>query len=62
VPLEGTSRVVAVLAVYRVQPDAFTAEDLSVLQAMGSKLGLAIEHAMQHSGGAASAAAHAGAD
>jgi GAF domain-containing protein len=62
VPLEGTSSVVAVLAVYRMRPDAFTSEDLSVLQAMGAKLGLAIEQAMQNSGGGASSAAHAGGD
>jgi GAF domain-containing protein len=47
VPLEATSGVVAVLALYRVQPDGFTRDDLSVVQAMGSKLVMAIEHASQ---------------
>ena len=63
VPLEGVSRVVAVLALYRVNADAFTRDDLSVLQAMGSRLGVAIEEALQHSGkalGAVASAAHAG--
>jgi putative nucleotidyltransferase with HDIG domain len=50
VPLEGASSVVAVLALYRVHPDAFTRDELSVLQAVGSKLGLAIENALRHSG------------
>jgi putative nucleotidyltransferase with HDIG domain len=66
VPLEGTSSVVAVLALYRAQQDAFSRDDLSVLLAMGSKLGLAIEHALQHTGGGtvkvAASAAGAGGD
>jgi putative nucleotidyltransferase with HDIG domain len=49
VPLEGVSSVVAVLALYRTLQDAFTRDDLSVLQSMGSKSGLAIENALQHS-------------
>lgn len=48
VPLEGASSVVAVLALYRGQTDAFTSDDLSVVKAMGSKLGLAIENVSQH--------------
>jgi putative nucleotidyltransferase with HDIG domain len=66
VPLEGRSSVVAVLALYRVRADGFSRDDLSVLLAMGSKLGLAIEHALQHSGGGtvkvAASAAGAGGD
>ncbi|MGO8793463.1 MAG: HD domain-containing phosphohydrolase [Candidatus Sulfotelmatobacter sp.] len=67
VPLMGTSSVVAVLALYRVQADAFSRDDLSVLQAMGSKAGLAVERALQASPGVdslvrATSAAHAGAD
>jgi putative nucleotidyltransferase with HDIG domain len=61
VPLEGTSSVVAVLALYRVQPDAFTGDDLSVLLAMASKLGLAIEDALQDSSRGAVAVAVAAA-
>ena len=49
VPLEGASGVVAVLALYRVQADAFTRDDMSVVQVMGSKLGLAVENASRHS-------------
>jgi putative nucleotidyltransferase with HDIG domain len=64
VPLEGTSSVVAVLALYRVPADAFSGEDLSVLQAMGSKLGLAVESALRDSGlsRAGASAARAGGD
>ena len=63
VPLEGASSVVAVLALYRAQQDAFTREDLSVLQALCSSVGLAIEKILQHSRSANSAvAASAGAD
>lgn len=68
-PLEGTSGVIAVLALYRASADAFTRDDLSVLQAMGSKVGLAVEKALKNSGKAdstvkvsAASAAHAGAD
>jgi putative nucleotidyltransferase with HDIG domain len=62
VPLEGTSSVVAVLALYRVRQDAFTHDDLRVLQAMGSGVGLAVENALQQGaalGGASGAAASA---
>jgi putative nucleotidyltransferase with HDIG domain len=66
VPLGGTATVVAVLALYRVRADAFTRDDLSVLQAMGSRVGLAIEEALRNSGGsavgAAASAARAGGD
>jgi GAF domain-containing protein len=49
VPLEGASSVVAVLALYRSSQDAFRREELMILQAMGSKLGLAIQHALEYS-------------
>lgn len=68
VPLAGTSSVVAVLALYRVPADAFSREDLNLLQALVSKLGVAIENALRDSGNADPAvnlnasAAHAGAD
>jgi GAF domain-containing protein len=55
VPLDGTGSVVAVLALYRGRVDAFTREELSVLQALGAKLGLTIENALRHSGGVVSA-------
>ncbi len=45
VPLEGTAGVAAVLALYRVAQDAFTAEDLQIVEAMTSGLGVAIESA-----------------
>jgi len=44
VPLEGASGVVAVLALYRAGQDAFTAEDLRVVEAVGAGLGAAIEN------------------
>jgi putative nucleotidyltransferase with HDIG domain len=43
VPLEGTSGVAAVLALYRAAQDAFTAEDLRVVEAIGAGIGIAIE-------------------
>ena len=44
VPLEGASGIVAVLALYRAGQDAFTAEDLRVVEAVGAGLGAAIEN------------------
>jgi GAF domain-containing protein len=49
VPLEGSSGVVAVLALYRVSADAFTREDLAILQALTSKAGPSIEEAVKRS-------------
>jgi GAF domain-containing protein len=64
VPLEGAGSVVAVLAVYRAGADAFSRDELNILQAMALKAGLVIEKALQDSNrGAvkvAAAAAHAG--
>jgi putative nucleotidyltransferase with HDIG domain len=62
VPLEGASGVVAVLALYRVNVDAFTRDELGVLQALGTKLGVAIENALKHSGGEVALGARAGGD
>jgi putative nucleotidyltransferase with HDIG domain len=45
VPLEGTTGVAAVLAVYRGAQDAFTADDLRVVEAVAAALGNAIENA-----------------
>jgi putative nucleotidyltransferase with HDIG domain len=45
VPIQGTSGVVAVLALYRIRQDAFTSDDLNLLQAMTSGLASAIEKA-----------------
>jgi putative nucleotidyltransferase with HDIG domain len=61
VPLEGTAGVVAVLALYRVRSDAFTRDELSVVQTMASKLGEAVENGLRDSGDrVAASAAHAG--
>jgi putative nucleotidyltransferase with HDIG domain len=49
VPLEGSSSVVAVLALHRVKQDGFSREDLSVLQALASPVGLVIEKILQDS-------------
>ncbi len=62
VPLEGTSQVVAVLALYRGGADAFSPEDLGVLQALIAGLGPAVERALHDSRGAAALAARAGGD
>jgi len=45
VPLEGAAGVAAVLALYRAGQDAFTADDLLVVEAIGAGLGAAIESA-----------------
>jgi putative nucleotidyltransferase with HDIG domain len=45
VPLEGTAGVAAVLALYRAGQDAFTPEDLRVVEAIATGLGTAIESA-----------------
>ena len=44
VPMEGASGVAAVLALYRAAQDAFTADDLSVVEVMVSGLGVVIEN------------------
>ena len=56
VPLEGPSGVAAVLALYRARQDAFTPDDLRVVEAIGACLGIAIEKA----GGAKASATSAG--
>ena len=43
VPLEGIGGVAAVLALYRAGSDAFTMDDLRVLEAIGAGVGAAIE-------------------
>jgi diguanylate cyclase (GGDEF)-like protein/putative nucleotidyltransferase with HDIG domain len=48
VPLEGVSGVVAVLALYRAQQDAFTKDHLRILLAISSKLGFTIENALKY--------------
>ncbi len=55
VPLEGTSGVAAVLAVYRSGQDAFTKDDLQVVEAIAFRLGAIIEQADTPKAAAASA-------
>jgi GAF domain-containing protein len=62
VPLDGASSVVAVLALYRAGADAFTRDDLNVVQEMGAGLGPAIEKALGGVRVAAASAARAGGD
>jgi putative nucleotidyltransferase with HDIG domain len=45
VPLTGTVGIVAVLALYRAAQDAFTADDLCVVETMAASLGVLIENA-----------------
>jgi putative nucleotidyltransferase with HDIG domain len=45
VPIEGASRLAAVLAVYRAGQDAFTVEDLGTLEVIGVEIGRAVENA-----------------
>jgi putative nucleotidyltransferase with HDIG domain len=55
VPLEGSGGVAAVLALYRADQDAFTADDLRVAEAIGLGLGRAIEEAAKPKASATSA-------
>jgi diguanylate cyclase (GGDEF)-like protein/putative nucleotidyltransferase with HDIG domain len=48
VPLVGVSEVVATLALYRSDPDAFTQDHLRILLAVSSKLGFTIENALKY--------------
>jgi putative methionine-R-sulfoxide reductase with GAF domain len=45
VPLEGVAGVAAVLALYRAHQDAFTKEDLQVVETIAARLGAVIERA-----------------
>ena len=47
-PLEGLDRTVGVLALYRSEANAFSKDDLRILQAISSKLSLSIENALRY--------------
>jgi diguanylate cyclase (GGDEF)-like protein/putative nucleotidyltransferase with HDIG domain len=47
-PLEGLNGVVGVLALYKAEVDAFTADHLRILQAVTSKMALAIDNALKY--------------
>jgi putative nucleotidyltransferase with HDIG domain len=57
VPLEGSGGVAAVLALYRADQDAFTADDLLIVEALSSGLGAVIESAGKIKSSAVSAGA-----
>jgi diguanylate cyclase (GGDEF)-like protein/putative nucleotidyltransferase with HDIG domain len=46
VPLDGVNGVLGVLALYRADRDAFSKENLRILQAISSKVALAVENAL----------------
>ena len=48
IPLEGLAGVIAVLALYRGERDAFTSDHLRILLAISSKMALAIENAVKY--------------
>ncbi|MGO8983917.1 MAG: diguanylate cyclase domain-containing protein [Terriglobales bacterium] len=48
VPLEGLSGVVGVMAMYRADRDAFSADHLRILLAVSSKIALSIENALKY--------------
>jgi diguanylate cyclase (GGDEF)-like protein len=48
VPLEGLNGVVGVLAMYRSERDAFTADHLRILLAISSKIALSVENALKY--------------
>jgi len=56
VPLEGASGLSAVLALYRAGQDAFTADDLKIVEAVAEDIGPAIETLTMHKANAAAAA------
>ena len=57
VPLEGTAGVAGVLALYRARQDGFTADDLSVVEAIVAGVGVAIESASKPKASAIAAGA-----
>ncbi len=48
IPVDGLSGVVAVLTVYASHPSAYTSDHVRILQAISSKMGLAIENALKY--------------
>ena len=48
VPLEGLKGVVGVVALYHAEKDFFSADHLRILQAVSSKMAMAIENAMKY--------------
>ncbi|HVM92947.1 MAG TPA: diguanylate cyclase [Terriglobales bacterium] len=48
VPLDGINGVVGVLAMYRSEADAFTADHLRILLAISSKIALSMENALRY--------------
>jgi len=48
VPLEGLKSVVGVLAMYRTDRDAFSADHLRILLAVSSKIALSVENALKY--------------
>jgi diguanylate cyclase (GGDEF)-like protein/putative nucleotidyltransferase with HDIG domain len=48
VPLEGLNGVVGVLAMYRAERDAFSADHLRILLAVSSKIALSVENALKY--------------
>jgi putative nucleotidyltransferase with HDIG domain len=53
VPLEGKSAIAAVLALYRAGQDAFTADELRLVETMAAGIGAAIENTKPRATGAA---------
>jgi diguanylate cyclase (GGDEF)-like protein/putative nucleotidyltransferase with HDIG domain len=47
-PLEGLEGVVGVLALYSAEADAFTSDHIRILQAVASKMALAVENALKY--------------
>ncbi len=48
IPLNGVNASLGVLALYRSERDAFSKEDLRILLAIGSKVALTVENALNH--------------
>jgi putative nucleotidyltransferase with HDIG domain len=58
VPIEGRAGVTAVLALYRIAQDAFTKDDLEVVEALSFRLGAVIEEAIIPKAAATTAGAY----
>lgn len=48
IPLEGINGVVGVMALYRLEPEAFSRDHLRILQAISGKVAMSIENALRY--------------
>jgi GAF domain-containing protein len=58
-PIKGASGVIGVLALYRLEQEAFTKDDLDIVETLTARVGLAIERGGSLKEPAAAMKAHA---